>query len=105
MPATIAGSLRKCSDAGGNEPRDMWTTHVVSSTVTNCRPDFWKSRSVRPKQGRMRACSPVIRWPRLSLVEICTVSRHFARASDVYFVSGVAERKFPPSPTKTFTLP
>ncbi len=30
----------------------------------------------------MSACSPVMRWPRLSLVEICTVSRQRAIASD-----------------------
>jgi hypothetical protein len=83
MPATIAGSLRNSSEAGSNTPRDMWMTPVVSSTLTNCSPDFWKSRSVRPRQGRMSAFSPVIKCARLSLVEICTVSLQRCNASDV----------------------
>jgi hypothetical protein len=61
----------------------MWTTPVVSSTVTNCAPDACTSISVRPRQGRISACSPVIRWARFSFVEICTVNRQREIASDV----------------------
>ncbi len=106
MPAMIAGSLRSWSDAGASTPRDRWTTPVVSSTVTNCSPDSWQiaSRS-GPRHGRISACSPVMRWPRLSLVEICTVSRQRCSASDGVVRVGRGARKLPPSPTKTFTVP
>ncbi len=67
---------------------------------------FWKSRSVRPRHGsRISACSPVIKCTRFSLVEICTVNLQRWILSDVYLVSGVAAKKFPPKPIKTFTLP
>ena len=43
MPATMAGSLLRCSEAGSSTPLDMWMTQVVSSTVTNCLPAAsWK---------------------------------------------------------------
>src|ERR1700741_4179613 len=42
---------------------------IESSTVRNCLPDAWISSSVRPRQGRIRARSPVIRWDRFSLVD------------------------------------
>ena len=40
IPATMAGSLFRCGEAGSSTPFDMCTTQVVSSTVTNCGPDF-----------------------------------------------------------------
>ena len=39
----------RCGEAGGSTPCDMCTTPVVSSTVTNCGPVAWMSRSVRPE--------------------------------------------------------
>ena len=36
MPATIAGSERKCSEAGFSLPREAWTIDIESSTVTDC---------------------------------------------------------------------
>ena len=103
--ATIAGSLKRCGDAGGRNPREACTTAIEFSVVTNCAPVACSSISVRPRQGRINACSPVIKCPRLSLVETCTVKRQRRSASAVYSVSGVAERKLPPSAKKTFARP
>ena len=49
---TMAGSLSRCSEAGGSTPRDMWTTPVVSSTVTNCSPDACTSRLGAAEAGK-----------------------------------------------------
>ena len=62
------------------------------------------SISVRPRHGRINACSPVIKCARFSFVETCAVKRHRRNASAVNSVSGVAERKFPPSAKKTLAL-
>ena len=48
---------------------------IESSTVTNCSPPAWTSRSVRPRVGRISARAPVTACERLSLVDTCTVSR------------------------------
>lgn len=76
-----------------------------SSTVTACGPSAWRSMSVRPRQGRISASRPVVRWLRLSLVLMCTVRSHDARAAWVRGLSGVAWAKLPPRPMKTFDLP
>ena len=103
---TMAGSLRRCSEPGGRTPRDMMNDArgVFDGDELLARSSAGRVRCGRGR-GESAPCSPVIRWPRLSLVEICTVSRQRGSASDVYLVSGVALRKFPPRPTKTFTLP
>ena len=64
---------------------------IESSTVTNCSPPAWTSRSVRPRHGRISAVAPVHeRGERLSLVETCTVSAQLRSAAAVTSVSGVA---------------
>jgi hypothetical protein len=98
-------SLRSCGEAGGNVPRDAWTTLIESSTVTNCWPAGCASISVRPSVGRMIAVSPVTAWERLSLVDICTDSRQLRIAATVASVSGVAATKLPPTQMKTLTRP
>ena len=37
-PATIAGSERRCSEAGFRPPREACTIDIESSTVTDCGP-------------------------------------------------------------------
>ncbi|MNN30069.1 hypothetical protein D3C81_1437040 [compost metagenome] len=51
-----------------------------SSTVTACGPSAWRSMSVRPRHGRISASRPGVRWLRLSLVLICTVSAQLPNA-------------------------
>src|SRR5437588_7035235 len=100
-PATIAGSLSKCSDAGGKLPRHSSTTAIEFSVVTNCGPVACRSISVRPRHGKISARLPVIKCARLSFVETCAVKRQRRKASAVYSVSGVAERKLPPNAKNT----
>ena len=104
-PATIAGSLRSCWLAGSRMPREGLMMPIESSTVTNCSPPACTSISERPRHGRMSAISPVMRCERFSLVETCAVSRQRCSAFAVNSVSGVAERKLPPMPTKMRMLP
>ncbi|MNE32054.1 hypothetical protein D3C80_1256490 [compost metagenome] len=77
----------------------------VSSTVTPCGPSACTSISVRPRHGRISASRPCIRWLRLSLVLICTVSSQFRNAAWVRGVSGVAWAKLPPRPMNTLARP
>ncbi|MNF83820.1 hypothetical protein D3C84_661530 [compost metagenome] len=77
----------------------------VSSTVTPWGPSACRSISVRPRQGRINASRPTVRWLRLSLVLICTVSSQFCMAAWVRGVSGVAWAKLPPRATKTLARP
>ena len=56
---------------------------IESSTVTNCSPPAWTSRSVRPRHGRISASRPWCRCERLSLVATCTVSLQLASAAAV----------------------
>jgi hypothetical protein len=51
MPATMAGSERRNSDAGASLPADACTIDIESSTVTDCGPVSCTSSSVRPRQG------------------------------------------------------
>ena len=43
------------ADAGSRRPREACTMPIESSTVTNCSPPAWTSRSVRPRVGRISA--------------------------------------------------
>src|SRR5215218_1257489 len=63
------------------------------------------SCSVRPSVGKINAVSPQVKWDRLILVEICTVSLALRRAAAVTSVSGAACTKFPPRPMKTRARP
>ncbi len=101
----IAISLNRCGEAGVSRPREECTSLIESSTVTNCSPVAWTSRSLRPSVGRISAVSPQTVCDRLSLVEICTVSRHVRSASSVTALSDIARTKLPATPTKTLTLP
>ena len=92
-------------EAGSSEPRDICTTPIEFSVVTNCGPLACTSISVRPRHGRISACSPVIKCARFSFVETCAVNRQRRNAAAVNSVSGVAERKLPPSAKKTLALP
>ncbi|MDT4857444.1 hypothetical protein FQZ97_918680 [compost metagenome] len=76
-----------------------------SSTVTACVPPAWWSMSVRPRHGRISASCPVVRWLRLSLVLMCTVSAQRSRAWWVRGLSGVAWAKLPPRPINTLARP
>src|ERR1044071_247772 len=67
---------------------------IEFSVETNCGPFAWASTSVLPRQGRIRAVSPVTRCARFSLVETCTVKRQRRNAAAVYSVSGVAEERW-----------
>ena len=78
---------------------------MESSTVTNCSPPPWRSRSVRPSVGRISARAPVTQCERLSLVETWTVSRARRIASSVTAVSGEAATKLPPMAKKTLAWP
>ena len=78
---------------------------IESSTVTYCSRPPVSSRSVRPRQGRIRPSRPWWRWLRLSLVEIWTVRPTSASAAVVTAVSGVAAAKLPPRARKTSTAP
>ena len=92
-------------EAGSRRPRDECTHDIESSTVTNCSPDAWTSRSVRPRQGRISDSVPGSTCERLSLVAMCTVSRQPRRAASVTGVSGVAAAKLPPRPRNTEARP
>jgi hypothetical protein len=98
---TIATSDSRCSEAGARRPADAWTADIESSTVT--KPAG--SCSVRPRQGRINATSPVTTCERLSFVEMWTVSAHERSAASHTAVSGVAAAKLPPSPTNTLAVP
>ncbi len=78
---------------------------MESSTVTNCSPPPWRSRSVRPRQGRIRARAPVTACERLSFVDTCTVRLARRMAASVTSVSGEADTKLPPMAKKTFASP
>ena len=78
---------------------------MESSTVTNCSPLPWTSRSVRPRVGRIRARAPVTACERLSFVDTCTVRRARRMAASVTSVSGEAATKLPPIAKKTFASP
>ena len=70
MPQTIATSDFRCSLGGVTRPDDACTIDMLSSTVIDCRPPACMSISLRARHGRISACSPWTRWPRLSLVLI-----------------------------------
>ncbi len=55
---------------GFQPPRERCTMLMESSTVTNCGPAGRRSASVRPRQGRMSACSPAMTCEPFSSVEI-----------------------------------
>src|SRR5262245_18915810 len=78
---------------------------IESSTVMNCSPVTWISRSVRPSVGRISAVSPHTACERLSFVETCAVSRQFRTACSVNSLSGVARTKLPAKPTNNFARP
>src|SRR5829696_3090196 len=105
IPVTMATSERSNGLAGGSGPRDACTEQVESSTETNWDPLACMSCSVRPSVGKINAVSPQVRWDRLILVEICTVSLALRRAAAVTSVSGAACTKFPPRPMKTRARP
>ena len=101
----MAGSLSRCWRRRRAARRaTACTTPIESSTVTNCSPAACTSLSVRPRHGRISACSPVTRCARLSFVATCTVRRQRGSASAVYSVSGVAQRKLPPSAEEDLDL-
>src|SRR5688572_16514924 len=102
---TITGSLNNSFDTGFNTPFDDCTTPMEFSQLTNCSTPSMISLSLLPRQGRINASLPCTRWLRFNLVDTCTVRLHFFNADAVYCVSGVAERKLPPMPMKTFTFP
>ena len=101
----MATSLRNWGPAGSSTPCDRCTRLIESSTVTNCSPLACRSRSLRPRQGKISACCPVTRCDRFSLVDTCAVSRQRPRAVAVRSVSGVAARKLPPRATNTLACP
>src|SRR5215211_2750141 len=105
IPVTMATSERSNGLAGGSGPRDACTEQVESSTETNWGPLPCMSCSVRPSVGKINAVSPQVKWDRLILVEICTVSLALRRAAAVTSVSGAACTKFPPRPMKTRARP
>ena len=78
---------------------------IESSTETTCLRPFVRSRSVRPKAGRISAVRPGTKWLRLSLVDTWTVSAQLRSAASVTAVSGVAEAKLPPMPMNTDARP
>ena len=81
--ATIATSLSRSSDGGARRPREACTAPIESSTVTRCSPPPRRSRSVRPRVGRMIARRPVTTCERLSFVETCTVRSVLRSAASV----------------------
>ena len=101
IPDTMLTSDLRLLLAGGRDPIDFCTTPIEFSTVTNCSLYPELSRSVLPRHGRIMPIFPVIRWDRLGLVEIWTVSEQFLIASEVAFVSDIADMKFPPIERKT----
>ncbi len=101
----IATSLSRCGEAGASRPREACTSLIESSTVTNCSPVAWTSRSLRPSVGRISAVSPPTVCDRFSFVETWTVSRQRRSASSVTALSDIARTKLPATPTKTFASP
>ena len=101
----MAVSLSRCCDAGASRPREACTAPIESSTVTNCSPVCWMSRSERPRVGRIRAVSPVTVWLRFSLVDTCTVKPTLRMAASVTPESEVARTKLPPTAKNTLTRP
>lgn len=78
---------------------------MESSTVTNCSPLPWRSRSVRPRVGRISARAPVTACERFSFVDTWTVRRALRIAASVTSVSGDAATKLPPIAKNTFASP
>ena len=78
---------------------------MESSTVTRWSRPPVRSRSLRPSTGRMSAVRPQTACDRLSLVETWTVRSAPRIASSTTAVSGAADAKLPPIPTKTRALP
>ena len=103
--ATIATSLSMSSAGGASRPREACTALIESSTVTRCSTPPRRSRSVRPRVGRMIARLPVTTCERFSFVDTCTVRSTLRSAASTTFVSGVAETKLPPIAMKTRALP
>ena len=105
MLQTMSTSERRKSLAGFSGPREACTADMESSTVTRWSTPPVRSCSLRPRAGRIRATRPQRTWERFSLVETWTVSSACSIASSVTTVSGAAETKLPPMPTKTLALP
>ena len=82
MPAMMAGSLRSCRMPAA-DARDMCTTPVVSSTVTNCWPTFLHIFFGAAQAGKNQRLLAGDQMARLSLVEIWTVSLALRSASEV----------------------
>ena len=78
---------------------------IESSTRDELVVAAVRSRSVRPRHGRISAACPPSTCERLSLVDTCTVSRQRARAAAVASVSGAAATKLPPIAKNTSTSP
>ena len=57
----------------------MWLNE--SSIVTVCSPVACRSRSDRPRHGRIQLSVPGVRWLLLSFVEMWTVIGSLAQAS------------------------
>ncbi|MNI50222.1 hypothetical protein D3C73_1048700 [compost metagenome] len=74
MRATMSISERHSGETGSFMPVEACTMLKVSSTVIFWTPLRCRSSSVRPRQGRIRASWDTMRWLRLSLVLICTLS-------------------------------
>ncbi|MNI45255.1 hypothetical protein D3C73_996740 [compost metagenome] len=68
----MAGSERRCSEAGASLPREACTIDIESSTVIDCAPLACTSLSVRPSTGRMIASRPISNCERFSLVFMWT---------------------------------
>ncbi len=96
MPAMMAGSERRCSEAGVSLPDEAWTIDIESSTVTDCRPVACMSSSVRPRQGRTNVSFATSKCERLSLVARCTLRSSFAIDAKDCSASGRATAKLPP---------
>lgn len=101
----MATSLSRTLKPASRRPWELCTSLIEFSTVTNCSPVAWMSRSVRPRVGRISAVSPHTVWDLLSLVETCTVRRQRRMASSVTSLSGAARTKLPATPTNTLTRP
>ncbi|KAG1386734.1 hypothetical protein G6F59_016720 [Rhizopus arrhizus] len=101
MPAMMAGSERRCSEAGASLPREACTMDMESSTVTDWAPVAWTSLSVRPSTGRMIASRPIIRCDRFSLVFMCTASYSRRMPASHCSVSDKAMARLPPRQIST----
>ena len=105
MPQTMSTSERSSGPAGFSGPREACTADIESSTVTRWSTPPVRSRSLRPRAGRISAAWPQRTCERLSLVETITVRSAFSIASSVTRVSGAAETKLPPIPMKKRASP